>query len=184
MDSEFSPAFKTALITHLFTSDCSSSVPARCFVCLCVCVCVCKRVCVCVCVRARACVCVCACADPIIMMFVPGVEYEFMCVQCNVRVVWRHAFEYCCNRYVLCCCCYAVPFYSCFHLYIAIVKRVVLIFVNALCKSPLLLLSLLLNSLASPPKPHIGRGWRAVAEDRPFVDLGPGTPPAWRDCTS
>ena len=36
-----------------------------------------------------------------------------------------------------------------FYLYIAILKRVVLIFVNAFCKSPLLLLSLSLSSVIS-----------------------------------
>ena len=45
---------------------------------LCVCVCVCMRVCVCVCMHA--CVCVRACADPIILVFVPGVEYAFLWV--------------------------------------------------------------------------------------------------------
>ena len=34
--------------------------------------CVCMCVCVCVCARARA--------DPIILVFVPGVEYRFLCV--------------------------------------------------------------------------------------------------------
>ena len=46
--------------------------------CVCVCVCVCVHVCVCVCV----CVYV-WCTDPIILVFVPGVEYGFLCV-CNV----------------------------------------------------------------------------------------------------
>ena len=46
--------------------------------------CVCVYVCVCVCVCMYVCVCVgvClhACTDPIIMVFVPGVEYGFVCV--------------------------------------------------------------------------------------------------------
>ena len=55
-------------------------------VCVCVCVCLCVHarasVCVCVCVCVYVCVCACvrACADPIIMVFVPGVEYGFLCV--------------------------------------------------------------------------------------------------------
>ena len=55
-----------------------------------VCVCVCVHMCVCVCLCTCVCVCVCVwCADPIILMFVPGVEYGFLCVynQCDVRVV-------------------------------------------------------------------------------------------------
>ena len=62
------------------------------YVCMhaCVCVCVCVYVCMhaCVCVRVCVCVCVCVHADPIIVVFVPGVEYGFLwCVQCCVRVV-------------------------------------------------------------------------------------------------
>ena len=72
-----------------------------------------------------------------------------MCVQCDVRVVGRQVFQCCCNRYVLCSWSYAAAFTSCFYLYVAIVKRVVLIFVNALYKSPLLLLLLLLLSLSN-----------------------------------
>ena len=52
-----------------------------------VCMCVCVYVCVCARVCARAlCVCVCVCvyvcvrAHPIIRVFVPGVEYGFLCV--------------------------------------------------------------------------------------------------------
>ena len=49
--------------------------------CVCVFVCVCMRVCVCVCVCVCVRVCVCVwCADPIILVFVPGVEYVFLCV--------------------------------------------------------------------------------------------------------
>ena len=50
--------------------------------CVCVCVCACMRACVCVHVRVCVCVCVCvqAHADPIIWVFVSGVEYG------NVRV--------------------------------------------------------------------------------------------------
>ena len=51
---------------------------------MCVCVYVCMRVCVCV----YVCVCVCVwCADPIILVFVPGVQFGFLCIQCDVRVV-------------------------------------------------------------------------------------------------
>ena len=53
-------------------------------VCECVCVCVCVRACVracaCVCVRACVRVCVRARADPIIMVFVPGVQCCSLCV--------------------------------------------------------------------------------------------------------
>ena len=31
-------------------------------------------------------------------------------VQFDVRVVWRHVFEYCCNCYIFCRSCYAVSF--------------------------------------------------------------------------
>ena len=50
---------------------------------VCVCVCMCECVCVCVCVCMHVCVCVCVCvwrADPVIFVFVPGVEYGFLCV--------------------------------------------------------------------------------------------------------
>ena len=60
----------------------------------------------------------------------------------------RHVFEHCCNHNVFCCKCYTVPFNSCFYLYIAIEKRVVLLFVNALYKFPLVLL-LLIHSWVS-----------------------------------
>ena len=60
--------------------------------------------------------------------------------QCDVRIVLRHVAEYCCNRYVFCQSCYAVPFDYRFILHAAIVKRVVLIAVKALKKSPLLVL--------------------------------------------
>ena len=51
-------------------------------VCACVCVSVCACVCACVCVCVCVCVYVCARAraDPIIMVFVLGVEYGFLCV--------------------------------------------------------------------------------------------------------
>ena len=54
------------------------------YVCVCVCVhvCVCAyvRVCVCACVCVCGCGCVCTNADPVILAFVPGVEYGFLCV--------------------------------------------------------------------------------------------------------
>ena len=46
-----------------------------------------------------------------------------MCVQCDVRVVRKHVFEYCCNRYVFCCYCFAVPFHFMF------------LFVHSYCKA-------------------------------------------------
>ena len=54
------------------------------YVCLCVHVCV--RVCVCVCVCVCVYVCARARADPIIMVFVLGVEYGFLCVY---NVMWE-----------------------------------------------------------------------------------------------
>ena len=45
----------------------------------CVCECVCECVCVCVCVCVFVCVCVC-------VVFVPGVEYGFLCVY---NVMWE-----------------------------------------------------------------------------------------------
>ena len=51
---------------------------------VCVHVCVCVSVCPCVCVCVRVCENVCVYVrarwDPIIMAFVPGVEYDFLCV--------------------------------------------------------------------------------------------------------
>ena len=61
-----------------------------------------------------------------------------MCVQCDVRVVGGMYLNI--VVIVVCFVAYTVPFNSCFYLYIAIVKLVVLVFVNALYKSPLLLL--------------------------------------------
>ena len=65
---------------------------ANTYMCVCVCVHACMFVCVCMCACMHVCVCasVCVCvhADPIIVVFVPGVEYGFFwCVQCCVRVV-------------------------------------------------------------------------------------------------
>ena len=55
---------------------------------VCVCLCVCARARVCVYIRVCVCVCVCVwCADPIILVFVPGVQFGFLCIQCDVRVV-------------------------------------------------------------------------------------------------
>ena len=100
---------------------------------VCVCVCVCVRVCVCACVRARA--------DPIILVFVPGVWIS-LCVHCDVKVVEGMYL----NIAVIITRFIASVMLSLsinvFHLYIAIAKRVELIFVNALYKSPLLLLPL------------------------------------------
>ena len=42
------------------------------------------------------------CADSMIMMFLLWCwVWISTCVQCDMRVVWRHVFEYCCNCYIL-----------------------------------------------------------------------------------
>ena len=105
-------------------------------VCVCVCVCVFVCVCVCVCVLVH----VCVRADPIILVFVPGVEYGFLCVY---NVMWGLFEGICLNIVVIVTCFVAsVMLYLLLHvfiLYIAIAKGIVLIFVKALYKSPLLL---------------------------------------------
>ena len=60
-------------------------------VCVCVCVCVCVSVCLCVCVCVCCvllCVCLHAHVNPVTMVFVPVVEYVFLCVY---NVMWEKA---------------------------------------------------------------------------------------------
>ena len=86
------------------------------------------------CVRARA--------VPIIMVFVHGVGYGFL----SVYNVMRELFESTCLNIVIIVTCFVASVMLSFLindfiiLYIAIVKRVVPVVVNALYKSPLLLL--------------------------------------------
>ena len=68
------------------------------------------------------------CTDPIILVFVPGVEYGFLCVyKCDVRVVGGMYL----NIFVIVVCFIASVMLflliNVFYLYIAIVKRVALI---------------------------------------------------------
>ena len=103
---------------------------------------VCVCVCVCVCARARMCVVRWSSYIGVFFLLVLSMHFYVCTMWCGS--CRSHVFEYCCNCSVFSCQCYAVPFNQCFYLYLAIVKHVVLIFVNALYKSPLLLLWLLL----------------------------------------
>ena len=77
LSKPISSDLRTSLLYLLDALSLSLSLCARARARACVCVCACVRV------SVRVCVCVCDCvwcADPIILVFVPGVEYGFLCV--------------------------------------------------------------------------------------------------------
>lgn len=97
-------------------------------------------VCMCLCVSMHACVCVLACADPIIIMFVPGVVHGFLPVFTSTQELSEDMYL---NTAVI------ITYFTThvllsllindFTQYAAIVKCIALIAVYALYKSPLLL---------------------------------------------
>ena len=83
---QFSKCISSDLFTNLYLLDVVHPQRKALYILSCS-VCVCVRVCVRACVRVRVCVsvsCMCMCArararaDPIMMVFVPGVEYGFL----------------------------------------------------------------------------------------------------------
>ena len=106
-DTESSPAFKTALKIHLFRSAYfSSPLLAYCSLFIHE-----EQLCVCVCM----CVCVYACvsADPIKVIFIPGVKCGFLHVY---NVIWEliegmHFYIVVIVNYVICRLCLCCPFW-------------------------------------------------------------------------
>ena len=119
-----SSAFKTDLKPHLFRSAYFWSLLAWCGLFTRIALYI-VTVCVCVCVGVRA--------DPALLMFVPGIVCISKCEQCDLKVIWRYVFEYCCNCMAFCRPYHAVHFdWSYSVACVATARRLVPIAVNAL----------------------------------------------------